>query len=118
MILTPPPEIIVLRAPTVCDTNRTNNPFRFIIYRFVNCIVIGKVGLERVPHIRHIARLVRAVRAEESAGDEKQNAGGDSNGIQTGIVQITYQFRNRATTPPKTIPHPETIFITTCEVTM
>lgn len=49
---------------------------------------LGTIGLKRVPHIRRVARPVRIVRVQESAGNQKQNAGRNSDVVQTRIVQI------------------------------
>lgn len=73
------------------------------IFYFCVCvyIYIGNHGLKRVPHIRRAARPVRVVRVQKSTGDQKQNAGRDSNVVQTRIVQIN-RLRRRSTSASPT----------------
>lgn len=53
--------------------------------------ISGTSGHKRVSHIRHFAGSIRFVRVQKGAGNQKQDIGGDSNVVQTGIVQINHQ---------------------------
>lgn len=57
----------------------------FILF-FLLCV--GNVAVKRVPHIRRTTRAIRVVRVQKSSRNQEQNLGRDSNGFQTGIVQI------------------------------
>jgi len=48
----------------------------------------GNVTVKRVPHIRRVASAIRVVRVQKGSRNQEQNTGRDSNGFQTGIVQI------------------------------
>jgi len=53
--------------------------------------ISGTFGYKRVSHIRHFAGSIRFVRVQKSSRNQKQDIGGDSNVVQTRIVQINYQ---------------------------
>jgi len=83
--------------PTILKTTAGNflllgHKYYLLIYAykyiFFFLLCVGNVAVKRVPHIRRVARAVRVVRVQKSSGNQEQDFGRDSNGFQTGIVQI------------------------------